>query len=106
MDFSGTYYVVSSPHFDDEYLHLTGTPYVTLRQHEDGRIEGEYEIGVQSGTLNGYAHSNFIDFSFGGSDEMEEAFGEGEATLDGDRLAFELWNYHGDEYTFECERRR
>lgn len=37
---------------------------------------------------------------------MEEAFGEGEATLDGDRLTFELWNYHGDEYAFECERRR
>ena len=37
---------------------------------------------------------------------MEEAFGEGEATLDGDRLTFELWNYRGDEYTFECERPR
>ena len=106
VDFSGTYYVVSSPHFDDEYLSLTETPYVTLRQDENGWIEGEYRIGVQSGTLNGHAHSDFIDFSFGGSDEMKEAFGEGEATLDGDRLTFELWNYHGDEYVFECERRR
>src|SRR5947209_5286348 len=106
MDFSGTYYVVSSPHFDDEYLHLTGTPYVTLRQNEDDRIEGEYRIGVQSGTLIGHAYSDFIDFSFGGEDENEEAFGEGEATLDGDCLTFELRNYHGDEYTFECERRR
>lgn len=77
MDFSGTYYIVSSPDFDEEYLRLAGTPYVNLRQHEDGRIEGEYQIGVQSGTLNGYAHSDFVDFSFGGNDEMEEAFGEG-----------------------------
>jgi hypothetical protein len=83
MDFSGTYYVVSSPHFDDEYLRLSGTPYVTLRQHEDRRIEGEYRIAVQSGTLIGHAYSNFIDFSFGGSDEMEEAFGKGEASRTG-----------------------
>jgi hypothetical protein len=37
---------------------------------------------------------------------MEEAFGEGAATLDGDRLTFELWHLRGDEYTFDCERRR
>lgn len=106
MDFSGTYYVVTSPHFDDEHLHLTGTPYVTLRRKENGSIRGEYEIGVQSGTLNGHAYSDFIDFDFAGNDEMEEAFGEGEATLDGDHLTFELRHYHGDEYVFECERRR
>jgi hypothetical protein len=45
-----------------------------------------------------------IDFTFGGSDEMEEAFGE--AALDGGRLTFELWHHYGDEYTFDCERRR
>lgn len=50
--------------------------------------------------------SNFIDFTFGGSDETEEASGEGEATLDGDLLTFELWHHDGDEYTFDFERRR
>ncbi len=60
-------------------------PFVTLRQ-------------------NGGAHSDFVDFSFGG--ENKKAFGEGEATLEGERLTFELWHYHGDEYTFICERRR
>ncbi len=73
MGFSGTYHVVSSPHFDDEYLHLTETPYVTLRQNENGRIEGEYRIGVQYGALIGHAYTDFIDFTFGGNDEMEEA---------------------------------
>lgn len=104
MDFSGTYHVVSSPHFDDGYLRLTGTPRVTLRQDENGRIEGEYSIGVQYGTLSGHAYGDFRDFTFGGNDEMEDAFGEGEATLDGDRLTFELWHYQGDEYVFECVR--
>jgi hypothetical protein len=95
---------MSSPHFDDEYLRLTGTPYVTLRQNGDF-VKGEYQIGVQSGTINGGAHSDFFDFDFEGNDEMEEAFGEGEATLEGERLIFELRQYHGDEYTFVCERR-
>lgn len=106
MDFSGTYYVVSSPHFDDEYLRLSGTPCVALRQNESGRVEGEYRIGVQYGTLLGHAYGDFIDFAFGGNDEMEDAFGEGKAALEGDLLTFELRHYNGDEYAFECERRR
>lgn len=105
MDFSGTWYVVSSPHFDNEYLHLMGTPYVTLRQDGDF-VKGEYSIGVMSGTINGGAHEDFIDFDFWSNDEMKEAFGEGEATLEGERLIFELWHYHGDEYIFVYERRK
>jgi hypothetical protein len=105
MDFTGTWDVVSSPDFDDEYLHLIGEPYVTLRQSDDF-VKGEYSIGVMSGTINGGAHSDFVDFSFGGEDENEAAFGEGEATLEGERLTFELWQYHCDQWTFICERRR
>jgi len=105
VDFSGTYYVVSSPDFDEEYLRLGGEARITLRQ--DGEfVKGEYEIGVQQGEINGGAHSDFIEFDFDGNDEMEEAFGEGEATLDGDRLTFVLRYYRGDEFTFHCERRR
>ena len=105
MDFTGTWDVVSSPDFDDEYLRLGGAPYVTFRQSGDF-VKGEYEIGVMCGTIDGGAHSDFVDFSFGGADENEEAFGEGEATLEGERLIFELWHYHGDEWTFICERRK
>jgi hypothetical protein len=36
---------------------------------------------------------------------MEEVFGKGKATLEGERLIFDLWYYLGDEWTFECERR-
>lgn len=104
MDFSGTWDVASSPDFNVEGLRLDGPPHVTFRQN--GKyVKGEYEIGVMSGTINGGAHSDFIDFYFGGSDEMEEAFGDGEATLEGERLIFELRQYHGDEWTSICERR-
>ncbi|MDQ3658747.1 MAG: hypothetical protein M3338_03615 [Actinomycetota bacterium] len=51
-----------------------------------------------------HACGDFIDFTLGGEDEMEEAFAE--VVLDGDRPTFELWHYHGDEYAFHCERRR
>lgn len=98
MDFPGTWDVVSSPDFDDEYLRLGGAPYVTLRQNGEF-VKGEYEIGVMCGTINGGANSDFVDFHFQGNDEMEEAFGEGQATLEGDRLIFELWVYLGDEWT-------
>lgn len=104
MDFSGTYYVVSSPDFDDVHLGLEKGACVTLRQ--SGKfVKGEYEIDTQCGSINGGAHSDFIEFDFDGNDEMEEAFGEGEATLDGGRLTFILRYYRGDEFTFECERR-
>jgi hypothetical protein len=105
VDFTGTWDVVSSPDFDDEYLALDGGSYITLRQNGIF-VKGEYSIGVQSGTLDGGAHDDFVDFHFQGADEMEDAFGEGEANLDGERLIFELWHYRGDEYTFECVRRR
>jgi hypothetical protein len=29
-----------------------------------------------------------------------------QATVEGDRMTFELWQYLGDEWTFERERRR
>jgi hypothetical protein len=83
VDFTGTWDIVSSPDIDDEYLRLGGAPYVTLRQNGEF-VKGEFEIGVMSGTINGGAHSDFIDF--GGNDEMEEGFGEGQATLEGERL--------------------
>ena len=49
MDFTGTWDVVSSPDFDEEYLRLGGAPYVTFRQNGD-LVKGEYEIGVMGRT--------------------------------------------------------
>ncbi len=54
----------------------------------------------------GHARSNFVDFTLGGEDEKQEALAEGEATLDGGRLTFELWRRRSDEYIFERERPR
>jgi hypothetical protein len=42
--------------------------------------------------------------SFEGMDELEEMNGAGMATINGNRLTFELRYHQGDEYTFECGR--
>jgi len=104
MSFTGTWYVVSSPDFDDDYLREEVEPYVKLKQVGD-RVDGEYHIGLQMGSIDGRLQGkNQILFSFEGSDEMDEVSGAGTATVEGDRLTFTLMYHGGDEFIFECER--
>src|SRR5215204_6449354 len=65
MDFNGTWQVVSSPDFEDDYLNMRVPAHVTLWQNGDF-VMGEFEIGVQYGTLNGGVYEDFIDFDFEG----------------------------------------
>lgn len=52
MSLVGTWNVVSSPDFDDDYLRMDGEPYVRLEQK--GRfISGGYHIGLQTGIIDG-----------------------------------------------------
>ncbi len=105
MDLTGTWDVVSSPDFDDDYLHMEVEPYVKLYR-VGNRIEGEYHLGLQCGDLDGQVKGdNHAVFRFEGMDEMDPVDGTATATLEGDRLIFVLSYGPGDEYTFECERR-
>lgn len=106
MDFTGTCAVVSSPDFDYGYPSMDVEPYVTLRQAGDW-VEGEYQVGLQAGSVYGTVPegANFFTFSFEGNDEMEDVNGMGEATLNGTHLTFELRYHYGDEFSFDCERR-
>jgi hypothetical protein len=105
MDLTGTWDVVSSPDFDDDYLHLEVEPYVKLYR-VGNRIEGEYHLGLQYGDLDGQMKGdNRAVFRFEGMDEMDPVDGTATATLEGDRLIFVLSYGTDDEYTFECERR-
>jgi hypothetical protein len=102
--FTGTWQVVSSPEFDEGYLRMEVDPYVILKQSGE-RVEGKYQVGLQTGTLDGWLErQNLMLFSFEGMDELEEMHGAGTATLSGDHLTFELRYYLGDEYVFDCER--
>ena len=106
MNFTGVWDVVSSPDFDDDYLRMEVDPYVKLYRVGD-RVEGEYHLGLQSGDLDGLPEGDDrAVFRFEGMDEMDPADGTATATLEDDRLIFVLSYGPGDEYTFECERRR
>jgi hypothetical protein len=104
MNFTGTWYVVSSPDFDDDYMGMEVEPYVKLSRKGD-RIDGEYHIGLQSGQIDGRLQGeDRVLFSFEGMDEMDEVNGTGTIELQGDRLIFKLMYHMGDDFTFECER--
>lgn len=104
MSFIGSWNIVSSPDFDDDYLSMEGAPYVTL-QEEGNRVTGEYHFGLCTGDLDGRPEGDGrVIFSFEGMDELDEVNGAATATLDGDRLILKLKYHQGDEYTFECER--
>lgn len=106
MSLTGVWDVVSSPDFDDAYLRMEVDPYVKLYRVGD-RVEGEYHLGLQSGDLDGRPEGDdHVVFSFEGMDEMEPVHGAGTAIVQGDRLIFKLMYHYGDDFTFECERRR
>ena len=106
MRMLGTWDIVASPDFDNDYLNEEGPPYIQLRKDRD-RIIGEYQIGLQNGSLDGRPQRDgSILFSFDGMDEMEEVYGAATATLhDDDHLVFTLMYHRGDDYTFEATRR-
>jgi hypothetical protein len=102
IDLTGTWHVVSSPDFDDDYLYMETTPYVRLQQ-DGAEVSGEFHIGLITGSLFGRMEGNRILFSFEGMDEMEPVNGAGIITLQEGRLIFQLLLHLGDEFTFECE---
>jgi len=105
LELTGTWRVISSPDFDDDYLHMETTPYVMLRQGER-EVSGEFHIGLISGSLSGRPGPDGRSslFSFEGMDEMDPVNGAGTIRLQGERLIFKLLFHFGDEFTFECAR--
>ena len=105
MRMIGTWDIVSSPDFDNDYLNEEGIPYVELHKERD-RIVGEYQFALSSGTLDGRPQPDgSILLSFEGMDELDEVHGAGTARLHDDRLVLTLMYHQGDDYTFEATRR-
>jgi len=106
VSFTGHWDIVSSPDFDEEYLREEVEPYLKLKQ-VGKRVTGEYHVGLQQGSIDGRLRSDkLVFFSFEGMDEHHEVNGAGTLTLHGDHLTFVLMYHQGDDFTFECERRR
>ena len=104
MGVVGRWAIRSSPDFDDSYLHMERPAYVTLRDDGD-RIAGEFQVGLQTGTIDGRTRPDgSVFFSFEGMGEMDEVSGAGTAIVADDRLTLTLMYHQGDEYTFEATR--
>ena len=103
MDLSGTWFVVASPDFDDDYLHRETRAYVTLEQ-ANVQVTGEFQVGLIVGSLDGQWVSGQVLFSFEAFDEMDPVHGWGVLTAQGERMIFRLMFHQGDNFGFECER--
>lgn len=104
MSAIGSWAIRSSPDFDDDYLHMERSAYVTFRPAGD-RITGNFQVGLQTGFIDGRQQSDgSVQFTFEGMDEMDEVSGAGTATVEGERLTLTLMYHQGDDYTFEATR--
>jgi hypothetical protein len=103
--FIGHWSIVSSPDFDDDYLHMEVKPYLELHESE-GRLMGEYHVGLQQGGIDGRMQSDgSLILAFEGNDEMDAVNGAGTLKFDADgRLVFTLMYAHGDDFAFMCEK--
>ncbi len=107
---SGKWRIVELPDLTEDYLSLSKDPHVRLSQKRKS-IEGDYEFGAQSGTIDGELFeekdgSLSIRFSFEGWDEdnQENGYGEGAYDGKGETLVGKMHYHHGDTYRFVWKR--
>lgn len=104
MSVTGTWRIVSSPDFDDDYLRMEVEPYVELTQ-SGNRVSGSYHVGLQQGDIDGHLEGEGrVSFSFEGMDELDEVHGRAELRIEGAQARFVLVYHQSDTFTFICER--
>jgi hypothetical protein len=97
----GRWRIVSADLWDRDYLDLCGPATMTIGKSGDGEIT----FGALQASLDiAYAAAS-IDFTWQGSDEMDEVRGEGSAELlDNGELQVVFSYHHGDEATLHARR--
>lgn len=102
MSITGTWRIVSSPDFDNDYLRMEVEPYVKLTQRGN-RVSGSYHVGLQQGEIDGRIEGEGrVGFSFEGMDEMDEVHGRGELWIEGAQARLVLAYYQGDTFTLSA----
>ncbi len=92
----GRWRIVEMEAWDADFIDLMGPAHI---QFDDGG--GNFAFGCITGEIDGSSDSDAISFTWGGNDEMDEAFGEGWAELQPDgSLVGEIIFHRGDESTF------
>jgi hypothetical protein len=95
----GKWRIVEMELWDKEFIDLVGLGFITF----DGKARGEFGFGAVTGTLDCSEVPAGADFTWEGSDEMDEARGEGWVELQEDGwLTGEISFHHGDESSFRA----
>jgi len=98
---AGKWRIVEMELWDREFIDLLGPGFIRI----DDQVGGEFRFGAVTGTLDCSYAKVSIHFNWEGSDEMDEASGEGWAELQDDgSLNGEISFHHGDESSFIATR--
>jgi hypothetical protein len=97
----GRWRIVAADLWDRDYLDLCGPAAITI----GAKGRGEIAFGAMQATLDIEYGPTSIGFTWIGSDEMDEVFGEGTAELlDDGSIEIEFDYHNGDEAVLKAKR--
>lgn len=73
----GKWRIVELPGYDPDYADMVEPAYILF----DGKGGGEFAFGCVTAALYGAAGAKYVEFDWSGSDEMDQADGDGWADL-------------------------
>jgi hypothetical protein len=95
----GKWRIVEMELWDTDFIDLVGPGFISF----DGKGRGEFGFGAVTGSMDCSDTPAGADFTWAGSDEMDEASGEGWAELQDDgTLIGEIAFHNGDESSFRA----
>jgi hypothetical protein len=95
----GKWRIVEMELWDKSFIDLVGPGFIEF----DGKGRGEFGFGAVTGTLDCSDILAGTDFTWAGSDEMDEASGKGRAELQDDgSLSGEIAFHNGDKSSFRA----
>ena len=104
-EYVGIWRITEMSEWDQEYIDLVAPGHLTVKR--DGT--GEFQFGVVETDFDcrvaRVGETERLEFSFAGSDERDEVFGRGWATVNGNQMAGWFSFHLGDESTFRAERK-
>ena len=103
MSLDGKWRIIEMPDFEADYPDMVERAYILFRA--DGG--GEFVFGCCTGHIwtASTTEAESIDFSWNGSDEMDEVSGDGYAELQPDgAIKGEISYHNGEEYAFVARK--
>ncbi|HHO56113.1 MAG TPA: hypothetical protein ENK21_06960 [Trueperaceae bacterium] len=94
----GQWRIVEMQEYDEKYVDAEVPAYINF----DNDSGGEFQFGYVHGFMDCYftQGGEMVDFSWEGNDEMDDAFGRGNATLKDGKLYGTIFFHYGDSASF------